>query len=871
MKTRISGLLGLLSFLLLWLLPGVTRAAPPDTDHAKCLDDSLDSLVRIDSCNAWLDAVATVDIDEKLEKQLADVLRQIERKSKKATKAKLEQLRANIERPRDSGLHFVSAQEAERSQAVERFEVVINPIEDDHTAKHLAEACRELSKEMATLQDVALPGPVAPITSLQAGQAAELANAIEALRGAGKDVAAEKAKDVAAKLLLVGGDINRLCTKIVTGRLDDADIVGLREVFNEDAQTILRYEQLLVTKPQQSNKSVAKLAAELIAGKITPEDLTKFISTIVPLDLSGTPRSFPTGINLGGVAATAFEGLAEFLIDRGKEETLHYIRDTLVKRVCRSDVGVFVPKTCKVMQDLDPSMALSAIGKMLHAAVLDDLELLPDRVLVLAWGRSPEFAYSATLVRLALPMLEDAELRRNPLDYAAGIYAMPETDCEAAAVLGDRSGDGRCAETLAYLRFASALLRASASNIETATKPTYDPTHLPFLSLGVAFEFERLFAELPPSAHDWIAGKLNWEWDPVTLELRFSSAGIMGLTSFVDRSLPLATNLKATLMALSQTNVFGESTATPESVLTAARSTFVGLAELAQIAVELDTSRPKDDTLAQVLNDSSQLVAMSDAIRADDWGSSALALFEVVCEMMDMHADASVSVRVSVIFDEIGRYLPLFVEIANAKSSADVKAALEAAFPAGGYRLKYRQPTVALNGFLGLYGGGLLLSGPSPQLTGEVAMFAPIGVETTWPVKSATRKAWHLGFLLAIVDLGAITTAKFLETEIAEPPTDDMGNVVDGNVTTHEEPSKFNVASLLSPGAYFTVGVAESPFSFGVGASVNPFAMQLVDRSYVAGEVDSQSQSYLTAVRFGAFLAVDITIVAFGRKGRSKR
>jgi hypothetical protein len=64
--------------------------------------------------------------------------------------------------------------------------------------------------------------------------------------------------------------------------------------------------------------------------------------------------------------------------------------------------------------------------------------------------------------------------------------------------------------------------------------------------------------------------------------------------------------------------------------------------------------------------------------------------------------------------------------------------------------------------------------------------------------------------------------------------------------------------------------VAESPFSFGLGASVSPFVLQQVERSYVAGEVDSQSQSYLTAVRFGAFLAVDVTMIAFGRKGRQK-
>jgi hypothetical protein len=186
--------------------------------------------------------------------------------------------------------------------------------------------------------------------------------------------------------------------------------------------------------------TVAKLAVELAKGATLSEaEVATFVKAVLSVDLIGRPRAFGTATSLGAVAGKAFDGLAEFLIDRAKEEALHYIRDTLVKRVCSSNTGVFVPKTCKVMTDLDASMALSAIGKMLHAAVLDDLSTLPDRVLVLSWSRASELAYSATLVRLALPMLEQAELRNNPLEYAASIHSMPETDCETATLV-----DGRC-------------------------------------------------------------------------------------------------------------------------------------------------------------------------------------------------------------------------------------------------------------------------------------------------------------------------------------------------------------------------------------------------------------------------------------------
>lgn len=764
----------------------------------------------------------------------------------------------------DSGC--LSPEEVARLADVERFEVLVEPIEANSTSQDLAKSCLGLSEEFAKLS-ITNKGPSgSSLVEVQGGGPDGLIDAIAALRGvveSGEAPSTAQVEAVAGQLVAVGSDIERLCMRVFTSRLEDPDIVLLRKIYAENAKTILRYEQLL-TK-QVDRTTVAKLAVDLTTDSATKASVSdearkKFIIAVLLVDLAGKPRAFGSGVNLGAVASTAFEGLAEFLIDRAKEEALQYIRDTLVKRVCSSETGVFVPKTCKVMGDLDASMALSAIGKMLHAAVIEDLQVLPDRAFVLTWMRSPEFAYAATLVRLALPMLEDAELRNNPLDYAASIHAMPEVDCERAPWV-DGSGDARCAETLAYLRLSSVLLRASASHVDT-----YTTAELPFIALGVAFELEQRFAELPASVRKILAAQLTWKSDALVL----GKTELNRVEDLITESISLAAQLEATLLSLNPPNALGVNTVTSASVVLTARSAIVGIAELAQLTVQLDESRPANDPLQVALDARGSLVAMSDALQGQDWGSSALALFETVDELIELYGDSQVSGTVSLVFDEIGLYLPLFVEIANAKSSADVKAALEAAFPAGGYRLKYRQPAVSLNGFLGVYGGGLYLTGAREQLTGEFAMFAPIGVETTWPVKHETRKAWHVGFLLAIVDLGAITTSKFLETEIAEAPTDDMGNDVDADVTTSEEPSKFNIAALLSPGAYFTVGVAESPFSFGLGASVSPFALQEVNRSYVAGEVDAQSQSYLTAIRFGAFLAVDITMIAFGRKGRNK-
>jgi hypothetical protein len=693
---------------------------------------------------------------------------------------------------------ILSDREIERLERVEAFEVIVEPIDNNPTARNVAEACFSLPEIPK------VPDEREPSASLQDDA---LARAIDDLRISPPADLRKTAEDVAVMLAFVGHDIDRLCKKIAAGALDDEDVVLLRAIFREDAETLLRYTNLL-EKP-----SVIELMEKLLGpAPASQDDVERFVAALA-VDATGAPQALPTSLNLGAASTMLFEGLGQFLIDRAKEETLAYVRDTLVADICGSDIRVFVPQTCEVMLDLDSSMSLGATGKLLHVAILKDLELMPDRLLVLAWMRSANVAYSATLVRITVPMLEQAKLHTNPLDYAASIHAMPKTDCETSPAPAS-SGDAHCRETLAHLRVASALLRAAAANVEN----THSARELPFLRLGVAFDFEQLVPETATPSANLLA-----------------------------KTIASAIDLEAKVASLAQSNpLTGESTATPARIVATATAIVVELVELAN---EIG-SQP---TLA----DSGELVAMSAAIRSDDWGRSALAMFEVVDTIADDET-------MDAIFKQLRSFLPLFVEIANAQSSADVEAALEAAFPARGYRLKYRQPAIALNAYLGGYGGGIYLLDDDAQLTGEAAMFAPIGVETSWPLGHGPRNAWHLGLFVAAVDLGAITTSKFLATEVADaPPTS-------GEQVTHEEPAKFNVAGLLSPGLYFTAGIAESPFSLGVGASINPFVLQEVHRTYVGGEVDSQSQHYLAALRFGVFLAADLTMIAFGRKGRRK-
>src|SRR5690606_1914298 len=320
---------------------------------------------------------------------------------------------------------LLSDAETQRLARVEAFEVVVNPIANHSTGKNLALACSQLPEELVDVPHVERRAEDASLQAeLAGGDQAKLARAIDGLRSlklpADRSKLLAQAEAVAGQLALVGHDIADLCTRIAADTLTDPDIELLRSIYQDRAEKVLRYEQLLTKLVD--GRMVAELVEELL--RAPSEQAAAALLEALAVEPTGSSRSVPTPVNLGAAASTLFEGLSEFLIDRAKEETLNYIRDTLVEQICGSDLQVFIPTTCKVLSKLDPNIALAAIGKSLHSAVLEDLRLLPDRLLVLAWMRTAEVGYVGTLVRVALPMLEQAKRHDNPLAYAASIHTM---------------------------------------------------------------------------------------------------------------------------------------------------------------------------------------------------------------------------------------------------------------------------------------------------------------------------------------------------------------------------------------------------------------------------------------------------------------
>ncbi len=665
--------------------------------------------------------------------------------------------------------------------------------------------------------------------------------------------------------------INRMCARITAEQTTNEDFALLRKAYHGEFGGA--FEQLSqvydkARKPLEGllDKTAALTTDQALADKQSDYDdlAVEFVEAAEP-EPPGARASAFSATSLGAAARTAFDGLAEFLIDRAKEEAINYLRDELVSRICAEDADPiqFIPNTCDVLADVDPNLSISAMGAALRTAMVSDLELFPDRTAVLAWTFEAEVAYSGTGLRVLVPLVRDARARKSPLEFIAALHTISIVDCERLAGPGHETGDQRCADTIALLRLSSLLVHATIAQIQVQQKSP----DLAYLTLSTMFVLEQQFARIPEQAQARILAELGWtkfEFEPQHIEA-FSD-----LVALAEQQIP---DLERAIDTLADQVTAGERPAIldEEMYRLAIRATH-DLTAIGQLMLEKLPRNPQSEawrtSLAKALAGLPDLFELAQAYADQDWAAATLGTLSIEEKWLKLHGGAEVSVEFDDALQSLTRYLPLFIEIANAKSSDEVNRALQAAFPAGGYKRKYREPALSLNGFLGIYGGATVSNSLDAanqlqfgRLGGEFSMFAPIGMHVTSPVGLHRRRPSHLGVLFTVIDLGAITTAKWLEQETNPEETAGAGTTQ----TKIGEPAVFNIAGIVAPGTYFTVGIANSPFTFGVGASFEPFAhKRTITGRDSAGDIESTDAKLLPVVRFGAFLAVDITFVSFG-------
>lgn len=191
--------------------------------------------------------------------------------------------------------------------------------------------------------------------------------------------------------------------------------------------------------------------------------------------------------------------------------------------------------------------------------------------------------------------------------------------------------------------------------------------------------------------------------------------------------------------------------------------------------------------------------------------------------------------------EKVRRYLPFIVELAAAKTADDAKRTIETfAAPVGAGRAKRGDGhrTVALTAFAGLTGGWER----AYQLEGETSfgrqggLFMPVGIDLSWGL----GKSHSLGAFLSLIDIGAFATFR----------EEGAGTAADQKV---ESTPQVGLKQVFSPGAYLVWGVDR--FALGVGAALTPELREV--------SMDGALVERASALRVGAFVAIDITILPF--------
>ncbi|HWY11450.1 MAG TPA: hypothetical protein VN026_09000, partial [Bacteroidia bacterium] len=146
--------------------------------------------------------------------------------------------------------------------------------------------------------------------------------------------------------------------------------------------------------------------------------------------------------------------------------------------------------------------------------------------------------------------------------------------------------------------------------------------------------------------------------------------------------------------------------------------------------------------------------------------------------------------------------------------------------------------SVALNAYCGMFMGWEQIKGvdrpfcmdKNYQIFNNYGVTAPIGISV-----STNIKGWSLTAFGSIVDIGAITAFRF------------------ANDSTQTVP-KIELKDIISPGAFFSIGIPKTPLSINMGYQVGPLLRQVNQKT------NTYQQNYS---RISISICVDLPLLNF--------
>lgn len=177
--------------------------------------------------------------------------------------------------------------------------------------------------------------------------------------------------------------------------------------------------------------------------------------------------------------------------------------------------------------------------------------------------------------------------------------------------------------------------------------------------------------------------------------------------------------------------------------------------------------------------------------------------------------------------------------LTEAESPEAVTSAIEAvAAPPGSYSIKRRVPfSIALNGYLGVFGGSELISvNKESKWAFSPAITAPIGISINY--NSDDRWDCFPNIFVSVIDLGFIASFRF-----------------NGSADSVSTVPKVQLYQIVSPGIFLEWGTGESsPITIGLGYQMGPQIRENESDTQILGDIYH---------RFGLSVKVDIPILYF--------
>lgn len=550
-----------------------------------------------------------------------------------------------------------------------------------------------------------------------------------------------------------------------------------------------------------------------------------------------TQRSTPT---LESMALVILQGLADFLVSRAQREIQTFVIDRIRDEVCTPESGEsertpeyysarLLRNTCAFLGGRDFTFA-AILGASFRSAVMADVLGLPSAALDITACDDP------IATRCDLPLEEEAAVTADTAEgqdveppvaiqrHAANIVLRLGLRLVALMLEGSDPRtvlDGLAShfeeEAITCGPFAS-LIHAIGSAITGARLGGHNVTMADVMNMiRVAF---------PDGAHDDDAALVAQhviEWIDAIERVRNAT------TATPSESLTAEVLRTRALSAAGQ----------------AVASGLLVIGDILRIA-EVDTSVRIPDWVGPVLQ----------GFLSDDPARMVASGVRMVSEVVE---DAHLDVPVAVV-----RLVTLGGELAVAEDREAVAEVLDQfAAPVGSWRAKTDHLTVSIDGLLGLGGGGeyaVAVGGHASSFGGYGGLVGLVGVDIAGPTDHVHGPSLGAFFSLldvgALVTLGTATPSRCVDqtTMMQVPATGDTcpaGSAAEASRADPISPLQF-----VAPGLFFRVGLRDVPFVFGAGIDVLPWGRTL--HYQVAG---ADTSEMIPIVRFGAFAAVDVTIL----------